>query len=167
MADTTPTQALNELRRMLKSYEDLKRAETVLAILAEAEAVGKSLEAQKDKAAKDLDSMKQEIEAAHLALEIAKADLSDTKAKTNVVLSDAKSYADSIVTRANEVASEIKENAKTEAASVHAAIALAKRELMEHDSAALIARNKHEAFVAHAAASKAQIIESLTSLGSH
>lgn len=167
MADTAPTQALNELRRMLKSYEDLKRAEVVLVVLAEAEAVAKSLKVEKDKVAKELAAVTAELQTAQAALGTATSELKYSKAKVNETLTDAQNYADSIVSRANEAASEIRENAKAEAAAVQAAIVLAKRNLMELDASELVARNKHDAFVAHAKASKAQIVESLTSLGSH
>lgn len=167
MADTTPTQALNELRRMLKSYEDLKRAEAVLTVLADAEAVAKSLQTQKDKVEKELAAVTVELQTAQAALGTATSELKYSKAKVNETLTDAQSYADSIVARANDAANEIRENAKAEAAAVQAAIVLAKRNLMELDASELTARNKHDTFVAHAAASKAQIIESLTSLGGH
>lgn len=168
MAETiTPVQALNELRGLLSTYNNLKRAEGILSVLAEADTIAKKAQADSQKATDELVSTNKELEEVKKAHAVAKSDLSDTKAKTAVVLTDAKDYAESIVSRANKTGDEIRANAQAQADAITKALETSKRELAQLESAVLVARDKHEAYKSHALAEKAKIVETLTSMGAH
>lgn len=164
---TTPNQALNELRRLLKSYEDLKRAETVLVVLSDAENVAKAIEDRKEKASKELSSVSKEYKDTCDLLQVAKDGFKYAEAKIKSSLAEAQIKADAIVSAARSEADDITKASKAEAKAIEEANVTAKRILMQLESCVLIARDKHEAFVSHAATEKARIVASLSTLGSH
>ena len=161
MADTTPGQALNELRRIIKVNEDFKQAEAILSVLANADAVATAIKKDTTEAQKELDKVTSDLVSKKAELDSVTKSHSDIKQKASNLEEQGKKDYDSLLARGRTLADVMVEEATAAVKKLKDEAVEAKKQLESVKDELVRAVDKHESFKSEVVAQKQKLLDAL------